>query len=399
MVDVLADLPGEEIEALVVPILQELISVPSVNPDQIEDPSTDPNANERRFAELLSRHFTELGGEVTLEYLTPERPNMYAIFRSADEKSSKWLCVDVHSDTVSVAHMPGDPFCGTIDAEGKLHGRGSCDTKASLALCIGLLRRLKSRGEKLTHNLIVASTVGEETTTLGADAFREWLKAQNLCVDELVVAEPTMCIPIYGHKGLTRLRIDMEGLAAHSSLPHLGRNALTAAAELACALNARHAAIQSNVSAIGPPTLTPTLLSAGSGINIVPHTASLSLDRRVVKGEKPADVTASLKEFISDSLDEASQVVDHTVTTLCESDHFYQDPEDTWVKSMAVLCKAEPQLATYGTNASAYNHDMAKAMVILGPGSIEQAHQADEWILVSELVKYWRIMARWWAAE
>lgn len=61
---------------------------------------------------------------------------MYAIFRQSD--SAKWMAVDVHSDTVSVAHMPGDPFSGVVDDERKLHGRGSCDTKASLAICVGV---------------------------------------------------------------------------------------------------------------------------------------------------------------------------------------------------------------------------------------------------------------------
>lgn len=138
----------------------------------------------------------------------------------------------------------------------------------------------------LEHNLIVASTVGEETGGLGADAFREWLGKKGIVIDELVVSEPTQCIPIYGcvsrpffspgvrgympgclfrclfcsclllvvvcvtsghilpvtdcscrHKGTSRIQVDLEGLAAHSSLPHLGRNAIVAVAELILAVN------------------------------------------------------------------------------------------------------------------------------------------------------------------
>ena len=74
--------------------------IPSVNPDQVSDPM-DPVANEERLAKALAAHFEALGADVTLQMVAPHRPNVYAVWRSADP-SAKWLGVDVHMDTVAV---------------------------------------------------------------------------------------------------------------------------------------------------------------------------------------------------------------------------------------------------------------------------------------------------------
>lgn len=104
----------------------------------------------------------------------------------------------MHIDTVAVKHCTGDPFQAFVDEDNRLHGRGSCDTKATLALSISVLRELQHSHEALTANLIVAGTVGEETTSPGAKRFRAWLEDRNIVVDELLVAEPTLCRPING---------------------------------------------------------------------------------------------------------------------------------------------------------------------------------------------------------
>jgi len=100
-----------------------------------------------------------------------------------------------------------------------------------------------------------------------------------------------------------------------------------------------------------------------------------------VRGEKSADVTAGLREFVSKVLEEGSVPVKHSVSVLSESECFYQDPSDPWVQSLEALCGAPAEIATYGTNASMYNHAMAKAMVILGPGSIAQVRMRRGWPL------------------
>jgi acetylornithine deacetylase/succinyl-diaminopimelate desuccinylase-like protein len=114
-------------------------------------------------------------------------------------------------------------------------------------------------------------------------------------LDELIVAEPTACAPVYGHKGCARVRLTVEGVAAHSSRPEQGRNAISAAAHVILAMDAEHARLQAAPpTPLGPPTLSVTLVDGGRGINVVPDACRLSLDRRVVAGEDAAELCREL---------------------------------------------------------------------------------------------------------
>ena len=126
-------------------------------------------------------------------------------------------------------------------------------------------------------NLVLAGTVGEETGRLGANYFREFLLRRGIFVDEMLVAEPTLCTPVTGHKGNVGLSFEIEGVAAHSSKPHLGKNALVAASDLIVRLYAEHQGLQTPEMVnrpLGAPTVTPTMGSGGHGPNIVPQHAS-----------------------------------------------------------------------------------------------------------------------------
>merc|ERR1712032_288572 len=100
--------------------------------------------------------------------------------------------------------------------------------------------------------------------------------------DEMVVAEPTLCTPVVGHKGGLGLRFDIKGAAAHSSKPHLGKNALVAAAQLITRFYAEHEKLQAGRGGpLGVPTLTPTLGGGGHAMNIVPEDAHVYVDYRL----------------------------------------------------------------------------------------------------------------------
>jgi acetylornithine deacetylase len=217
-------------------LLKELIAIPSVNPDQVLNPEDDPHAGEERMAEFLAKKFKELGAdEVEVEDLRQQwaynkkfpsvaRPNVYGVWKTQANNakgatgSSKWVAIDVHIDTVSVAGMtPYPPFSGVETADGRLHGRGACDTKATLACAISLLEELSSRADGaplqtcLPVNLIICGSVGEETSCLGANGFRAWLKRKRIFVEEILVAEPTCLVPVVAHKGDVRLRFSLIG--------------------------------------------------------------------------------------------------------------------------------------------------------------------------------------------
>src|SRR5215207_10163151 len=273
--------------------LARLVHIPSVTPEQAGARAGAPG--EARLAAAVAGWFRDLGAEVYVEDVLPGRPNVYGIWRGT---SASWVALDVHMDTVGVEQMSGDPFGGEL-RDGRVYGRGAVDTKASLAVALALLEALHRSGGIPETNLLIAATADEENLARGATAFAAWVRRRSITLDQLMVAEPTRCRPVHGHKGVVRLVFDIAGAPAHSSQPQLGKNAITAAAHLALALDAEHRRLAdaTPASALGAPTLTVTLIGGGSGLNIVPNACSLSLERRVVAGERAEDVVAALDDL------------------------------------------------------------------------------------------------------
>jgi acetylornithine deacetylase/succinyl-diaminopimelate desuccinylase-like protein len=366
--------------------LARLVSIPSVTPLQAGPRAGAPG--EAELAHALASWFRELGGEVSVEDVLPGRPNIYGVWKG---RTDRWAALDVHMDTVGVEQMPGDPFGGEL-RDGRVYGRGAVDTKASLAVALALLEQLHRAGAAPACNLLIAATVDEEDLARGAPAFATWVRRRSIALDELMVAEPTLCRPVYGHKGVIRLAFEIQGQPAHSSQPHLGRNAITAAAQLALALDAEHRRLaeQPAATALGQATLTVTLIGGGRGLNVVPDTCGLSIDRRVVAGEQPDEVVAALRDLA----ERASPLPVKTEQILAVG-AFLQAADTPWLGQLADWSGQAPAIAPYGTNAWAYA-GLARECVVLGPGSIEQAHGVEEWVAVAELAKLAAIYARWW---
>jgi acetylornithine deacetylase/succinyl-diaminopimelate desuccinylase-like protein len=364
--------------------LSRLVQIPSVSPDQ-----AGPRAGivgEGAMAQQLATWFQELGGQVQIEEVLPGRPNVYA---SWPGRSDRWLAVEVHTDTVGVEQMIGDPFSGALQ-DGAVHGRGAVDDKATLAVLLALLAEMQQTGQQPAANLLILATADEEVGATGAPAGAAWLKRQGITVDQMIVAEPTRCAPIHGHKGVVRLAFTVQGKATHSSQPHLGENAIVGAAAIVNAMAREHARLQAlPPTPLGNPMLTVTLIEGGNGINVVPDRCTVSLDRRVVNGESADAVAAALQQ-----LAESATLLPVMTTPLLLIDAFYQPLDSPLIRAMQEWCGCRAEVAPYGTNAWAYPETMREC-VVFGPGSIDQAHGADEWVTVAELEKAATIYRQW----
>jgi acetylornithine deacetylase/succinyl-diaminopimelate desuccinylase-like protein len=365
--------------------LSRLVQIPSVTPDQAGPRAGEPG--EGKIAAAVAGWFQELGGEVQIEAVHPGRPNVYGRWHG---ESDRWLAVDVHLDTVSVEGMTDDPFSGRV-ADGRVYGRGAVDTKASLALMLALLEEMKRSGQRPACNLLIAATVDEEVGASGAPAAAAWMRRQGLHAAQLLIAEGTLCTPIHGHKGVVRLEFNIRGKSVHSSQPHLGQNAVVDAAQLAVAFQAEHERLQQLPPAgLGNAALTVTILRGGTGINVVPDSCQLALDRRVVDGERATEVVAQLHTLAARACS-----LPFTITIQKEIDAFYQAPDTPWLRQLTEWSGNHPQSAPYGTNAWAYAA-VADERVVFGPGSIDQAHGAEEWVEIAEMERAAAIYARWW---
>jgi acetylornithine deacetylase/succinyl-diaminopimelate desuccinylase-like protein len=366
--------------------LSRLIQIPSVAPDQAFGDAA--IAGENRIATALADWFRQFGGDVYLDPVLPDRPNVYAIWWGT---SDHWRAIDIHMDTVGVTQMTEPPFSGSI-IEGKVRGRGASDTKATLGILLAILEKLHQHKIKLDFNLLVIATADEEISMAGAEGFARWLPKQGITLDELMVAEPTLCQPIIGHKGDLRLSFEVHGKAAHSSLPEQGKNAITAGARLIAALEAEHHRLQDLPSQppLGHAKLTVSLVEGGNGLNTVPDICRIWADRRTLPGEDFQKIRDDLAR-----LAEEHCPLPVIVTALTPLNFFLQSTDAPWVQDLAQFTGQAPSIVPYCTNAADY-HGLAKETVVLGPGSIDQAHGPEEWIEISELERMRDIILHWW---
>ena len=369
--------------------LSRLVKIPSVNPDQADN---DNNiAGEKRIATALANWFRQFGGDVYLDEVLPERPNVYAIWWGTGDL---WRAVDIHIDTVGVNQMTEPPFSGEIK-DGKVRGRGAADTKATLGILLAILEKLHQQNIKLDFNLLISATADEEISQEGAQGFARWLPKQGITLNELLVAEPTLCQPAIGHKGDIRLIFDVQGKAVHSSRPEQGQNAITAAAQLITALDAEHNRLQAlpPKPPLGHGKLTVTLVQGGTGLNVVPDSCKVSTDRRTLPGEDFEEIKTHLL-----SLAKAHCPLPFTINIIDPLNAFLQAADTPWIQSLVNFTGSQPITVPYGTNA-AYYAGLADEIVVLGPGSIDQAHGAEEWIEIAELERMCGILLHWWGLD
>jgi acetylornithine deacetylase/succinyl-diaminopimelate desuccinylase-like protein len=368
--------------------VSELVRIPSVNPDQAGPRSGPPG--ERAIALALAEWFEALGGRGELHEVMDGRPNVYGCFPG---NTGRLAVLDVHTDTVTVEHMTDDPFDGRIEDE-RVWGRGAVDSKASLGVILSLLERWQAEAKRPEPTLLVVGSISEEGGgMLGAVAFREWLEAHGLVPDQVVVSEPTSCCPIYGHKGGVGFRVTVHGHAVHSSVSHLGRNAIVAASRAVLALEDEHVRLQSltPTTDVGNGAINVGLIQGGTGSNVVPATCSFTVGRRIVPGEEPEEVAAQVRAIIEGALHPCPATIEQLNPAV---QAFYQSPDSELVHLLTQACDSQAMTAPYGTNALRYVGGV-REMVVFGPGSIEQAHAAREWVTIDELERCARAFEAW----
>ena len=348
-----------------VELLQALVRVPSVNPTG--DPGT-TEVGEGRCAALVAEVLSAGGAAAELREILPGRPNVLGRF-PADRAGKPKLLLCPHLDTVSVRGMTIDPFAAER-RDGRVYGRGACDTKGTIAAMLWALWELGDDVRRLGHEVWFAGLMGEEAGNEGAMA----LAAEHPDADFALVGEPTGCDLVYRTKGVTWLRLTTKGRAAHNATPERGENAVYKMMDLLRAIRdeiaPEFAALADPV--LGAPTMSVGTIQGGSKINIVPEVCTVDVDVRTV----PSQVKAGFVEEISARLRRACPDVE--VEHLRSNRPLDCPPEHACV---GALQAAGGRLvgAPWFCDGSLLQAGGIPA-VAAGPGDIAQAHTADEWI-------------------
>lgn len=380
-----------------VSLLADLVRRPSVNP--MGRDVSGPHYLEGLVSEFLVQRFAAAGIPWVRQPVAPGRDNVVARLEATVPRAPVLLW-DAHQDTVPADGMTIDPFTPLI-RDGRMYGRGSCDVKGGLAAMVAALEELAAAPTRQA-TVVLAATVGEEFGFVGATALaRLWSghpAAGDAAARELVggrptlaiVAEPTGLDLVVAHKGSLKWRIRVSGRACHGAFPEQGDNALYAAARAALAIETLARELQTRFSdhPCGPATLSLGTIHGGTGVNLVPDLAVLEVDRRILPEESAAAARAEVLDRVAaacpgvriehdEPYNEAYGLVDLTADSAVAP----------WVASLAAAAPANAgrrTAARYGTNAGVYAAAGVPG-VVFGPGSIAQAHTADEWIDLAQV--------------
>ena len=302
------------------------------------------------------------------------------------------VILSAHTDVVPVEGQPwtSDPYTLT-ERDGRLYGRGACDMKGFLAICLAAVPQMAAA--ELKRPIRLALSYDEEIGCIGAPVMIDHMNAHLPPAAAAIIGEPTMMKVVTGHKAVAELHIHVRGAEVHSSLMHTGVSAVMTAARLIEWLRQRgveNAAAALPDSPYDPPwtTLHVGRVEGGTAHNITARDCRFPIDIR------------TLPEDSTDAWIDRFTAFAHEV----EAEIKAIRPEafiDVHVESNVVGCRQEEDGAAEalarrltgdnGTNVVAYGTEAGQfqdggfSSVVCGPGSIEQAHQADEYLSLDQL--------------
>jgi acetylornithine deacetylase len=353
-------------------LLQQLVRIPSVNPDNA--PGT-ADTGEETIAVFLSGWLESIGADVTLEEIRPGRPNLIARFAPMDGRPR--ILLGPHLDTVGVGGMTIHPFNGEI-LDGKLWGRGSSDTKGPMAAMLWALHGNRDLLANLPVAVDFVGFMGEESGQWGS---KDFAKNHGGEYTFALVGEPTSMEIVNVTKGSLWATLRATGRAAHSSMPERGENAvlkLTRALDrLDCHLGAELTGFTHPV--LGRSTMNVGVIRGGSRPNIVPDLAEAEIDIRITPSLTEAGGALKLLQETISFHDLPVEIVKHH-----ENPPMDTEAGHPVIRKLLALGGTKTTGAPWFSDAA---HLSAGGIpsICIGPGSIDQAHTADEFIEVDAL--------------
>jgi acetylornithine deacetylase len=355
--------------------------------------TTSRNSN-LSIIDWIERHLDRLGfANERIHDATGRKANLYATIGPADVPG---YILSGHTDVVPIdgQEWSSDPFSLRV-ADGRAYARGACDMKGFLAVCLAAAEGMSR--ENLTRPIHLAFSYDEEVGCIGARGIVERLAQRPVRPLACFVGEPTRMGVVIGHKGKRSVRVRVRGFTCHSSLAPQGVNA----AEFAALLVTHIRGLADWLATEGArdemydvPFSTPHVgvLRGGTALNIVPDEAEIVFEVRSIGADDPDKLVAGIIEHARDTLEPRMKAVDPA--TGFDFDLFAGFPGLDTAPEAAVVTLAKSLAGSnrhskvaFGTEAGLFQAIAGVPSVVIGPGSIDQAHKADEWIALSELEK------------
>lgn len=386
-------------------LLAELIALPSVNPAFATDRwgkerlAPGPGFGERNVADFLASVAARAGLDVEYQKVLPGRSNLIARLLPPN-KIRRTILLAPHMDTVPAEDSQFIPR----RHNGRLYGRGACDTKGSIAAMLAALCKLaESTSRPRESEIVFVGLVDEEHAQAGSrtfvrsSAFRRVVNsvrrpAPGLQTALAIVGEPTKLQAVTAHKGSLWLRLETRGKAAHGAMPYLGRNAIHKMAGVVDLFETDYAAFlrKRRHPLLGPATVNVGTISGGSQPNIVPDRCAITVDRRTLPGETEIAVYREIAALLK------SRKVPARIssTKLAPAPPLETDPDQPLVRQFfKSIGQRRPRGVDFFCDAAVLSAAGIPS-IVFGPGEIAQAHTADEWISLVSLEQAKNLLLR-----
>ncbi len=377
----------------VVQTLQAMVRINSVN-----SALTGQSCAEAELCDWLER--TAKGWGLDTRRLavpgTPGAPGIPGVEGRADQllvthevgADAPWLLFDSHMDTVAVEGMTVDPFGGELRDE-RIYGRGACDTKGTGAAMLWAMKQYADAAPG-PNNTALLFGVDEESGMLGIASFlKNDYPSLGFVPQGVIVGEPTELHPVIAHNGLIRWKVTTHGVAAHSSVPHDGKSAISMMVKLIQAIETHYIAnLTAEHELTGAAACSINVIHGGSAANIIPDACVIEVDRRVAPGEDFESVLPAFKSVL-DAVKEQDPSLQYTVKVVTTHAPLLATGSEALLTRVKRVLKDEGLAALslgapFATHASYYCRAGLPTLV-LGPGEIHKAHTKDEYISTGQL--------------
>lgn len=274
-------------------LLAALVQIDSVNPALGKDAP-----GERAMARFVYDWCVEHDLETHWLEATPGRPSVVALARGSGEGYT--LLLNGHTDTVGVEGME-TPFTPHITGK-RMSGRGSCDMKAGLAAA--MLATAFARQQRLSSTVILTAVADEEHGSIGSSEVLAFLRGQGIQPDGAIVTEPSALDLCVAHRGFAVFDVTAYGLAAHTSQPEGGANAITLMGRILAGVERQDQQLRqrSPHPLLGHGSLQATLIEGGSALFTMPAECRASIERRTLPGESLAQICHELDMIVAEAI-------------------------------------------------------------------------------------------------
>lgn len=357
-------------DALTMAIFERLMAEDTVNPP----------GNERRAALCLKEIFDREGIPCEIQELGDNRANFIAQLGSGQPV----LEFSGHLDVVPcVGAWTHEPIRATQEGE-RIYGRGACDMKGGVAAMCAAAISLHREGAPLKGTLRLVFVADEEQANLGMHAFL----AQHEAAACTVLGEPTDLHVAVAHRGVARYYIDLQGHACHAALRMQQESAVTKAARAVLAINALNESLLERTHAILPsPSIVVTQMQGYEKDNVVPGNVRLLTDFRILPGTTEDEARDAINGALA-----AAGIDGYTLKKRFYMPGGEVKPDEAFVRLCCDVARAEngreEQPRAFDASCEqCFLVEAGSTTVVLGPGSLDQAHTIDEYVETAQLLR------------